>query len=111
MSRALHHMQNPDLALLEMNNVLKINGEMYISITTKIFFEIYDKSPLFREILKNYLKELVKGRKFFSSDSSSDLIRQFDGKENPIGWAGKREDIENLLPRDLKFLKSPTSFH
>ena len=35
---ALHHMQNPDLALLEMNNVLKINGEMYISIYYKIFF-------------------------------------------------------------------------
>ena len=49
-------------------------------------------------------------RKFFSSDSSSDLIRQFDGKENPIGWAGKREDIENLLPRDLKISKVSYEF-
>jgi len=110
---ALHHMQNPDLALLEMNKVLKINGEIQLSIYYKnIFFDIYDKSPLFRRVLKKLFKGISgRGREnFFSSNDSSDLIKQFDGKENPIGWAGKRENIENLLPKDLKISKVSYEF-
>ena len=44
---ALHHMEKPKLALLEINRLLKKDGVLQISIYYKnIFFKVYDKSKL-----------------------------------------------------------------
>ncbi len=110
---ALHHMENPKMALLQMNSLLKVDGEMYISIYYKnIFFNFYDKSALFRAALRNLFKGIPgRGReRLFFSNNALDLIRQFDGKNNPIGWAGKKGDIENLLPENLKISKVSYEF-
>ena len=110
---ALHHMQNPDLALLEMTKLLKEGGEMNISIYYKnIFLKLYDKSSLFRKLLRNFFQGIPgRGReKFFQADNSSDLVRQFDGIDNPIGWAGDKKDIEAIIPTSLKISKVSYEF-
>ncbi len=110
---ALHHMENPKLALLEINRLLKKDGVLQISIYYKnIFFKIYDKSKIFRKILFFIFKG-IRGRgreNFFQSQNSSELVRQFDGMDNPIGWAGEIKDLEMLLPSTLKISKISYEF-
>ena len=102
---ALHHMEKPKSALLEMNRLLKKDGVLQISIYYKnIFFKAYDKSKLFRNILFFIFKGIGgRGREnLFQSQNTSDLVRQFDGLDNPIGWAGEIKDLKALLPSALK---------
>lgn len=110
---ALHHMENPKLALLEINRLLKKDGVLQISIYYKnIFFKIYDKSKIFRKVLFFIFKG-IRGRgreNFFQSQNSSELVRQFDGLDNPIGWAGEIKDLEVLLPSSLKISKISFEF-
>ena len=110
---AIHHMQNPELAIKEISRVLKKDGEIIISVYFKnIFLILFDKSKLFRKFL-NMLFGGIKGRgreNFFSSESSKELIRKFDGDDNPIGWAIRKSEIYGFLPSNLKLENTSYQF-
>ena len=110
---AIHHMQNPVLAIEEISRVLKKDGEIIISVYFKnIFLIFFDKSKLFRKFLYIFFGG-IKGRNrenFFSSQSSKELIRKFDGEDNPIGWAIRKSEIYGLLPSNLKIENTSYQF-
>lgn len=120
----VHHTPNPEKVIQEIHRVLKKDGTALISVYYKNF--ILNNWPLFKSII-GLLKPGLQGRgreNMYQEDSVDEIVRIYDGDQNPLGIAFSRVEFEGLLSpfqicdiwygffpaRALK-IKIPTIFH
>ena len=53
--------------------------------------------PLVKILAKLFLKNIGRGRDFSKVSSIDDLVRYYDGNENPVGKAYSKKEFEQML--------------
>lgn len=96
----VHHTPNPEAALSEIARVLRRGGTANISVYHESFFlKYFDRMrPLIR--LLGRLGSGLRGRgreSMLFAESAQELVRMYDGKDNPIGVSYSRRDFEEIL--------------
>jgi len=95
----IHHTPNTSLCIKEIYRVLKLNGTASISVYYRnnllqigsILF------PLLKLMAKIFIKNKGRGRNFFNAKTIDDLVRYYDGSENPIGKAYSKKQFDNMI--------------
>jgi len=95
----IHHTPDTQASLNEIYRVLRFGGRASVSVYYKnillrlaaIYF------PLIKVIARVFLKDLGRGRKFGEVGTIDDLIRLYDGAENPIGKAYSKKEILHMV--------------
>jgi len=104
----IHHTPDTNSCISEIARVLKPNGTATISV--------YYKNILLRSwpVLRKPAKWLglatggLKGRgreEIFLEDDTNEIVRLFDGKDNPIGKAYSKQEFSKLLKPHFQILK------
>lgn len=96
----VHHTPNPEVALAEIARVLRPGGTANISVYHESFFLKHFglMKPLIRMLGR--LGSGLKGRgreSMFLAESSQELVRMYDGRDNPIGISYSRRDFKGIL--------------
>jgi len=96
----IHHTPNPQHAVREIARVLVEGGTANISVYYKNF--VIRNWQLFRWLSKllGLLGAKLSGRgreRIFQIDDVDDLVRQYDGKDNPIGSSYTKDQFRALL--------------
>lgn len=101
-SGVIHHSPNPQASINEIYRVLKPGGQAVIGV--------YYKNALLRvwPVLRfaRHALPSLKGRgreTMLESSSSDELVRLFDGVDNPIGKSFSRREFEAMLPAKSSF--------
>jgi len=100
----VHHTPDTRRALHEIARVLKPGGTFSISVYYKNLF--LRSWPMSRRFAKLFymMGASLKGRgreKIYLLDNTDDIVRYYDGKDNPIGKAFSKKELFNILPDDL----------
>lgn len=94
----LHHTPNTEKAMLEAVRVLRPGGRGMISL----YYRHPLMSPVLWPVTRLFIHLLfgtVPGRSHFGSvKTPDDLVRLYDGNDNPVGKAYSRREIKNMLP-------------
>lgn len=96
----VHHTPNPQAAIAEIARVLRPGGTASISVYYRNWFlRNYDRlKPLVRLLARTGSGLKGRGREsMLLSESSAELVRQYDGAENPIGFSYDQEEFKALL--------------
>ena len=96
----VHHTPNPQAAIAEIARVLRPGGTASISVYCRNWFiRNYDRiKPLVRVLARTGIGLKGRGREsMLLSASSAELVRQYDGAENPIGLSYDLEEFKALL--------------
>jgi SAM-dependent methyltransferase len=96
----VHHTPQPERALDEIWRVLKPNGTANISVYFENFLlrHFGTLQPLLRGLGRIGFGLRGRGREsLLFSSSKEDLVRQFDGNENPVGVCYSRHAFELLI--------------
>lgn len=101
----VHHTVNPKKAVQEIYRVLKPGGTAVISVYYKNFVLRNMKwfSPLLA--LFKLSQRTLKGRgreKMFDNLSAEEIIRKYDGEDNPIGLGYTKREFMNLLGHEFQ---------
>ncbi len=100
----LHHTPNTEQAVSEAVRVLRVGGRGMISF----YYRHPVMSPLLWPITRFFVRLLFKavpGRsQFMTVETPDDLVRLYDGNNNPIGKAYSRADMRRMMP-NCKFEK------
>lgn len=96
----IHHTPNPEAAIAEIARVLKPDGTALISVYYEniLLRNFTILKPLMRLFAR--LGFALKGRgreSIFYASSSNELVRQFDGAENPLGISYSKGEFRALL--------------
>lgn len=95
----VHHTPNTDTAVKEIYRILRDGGRASISV-------YYDNVPLkiagktirfFGNPLSLFLKTLGRGRDFGVAKDKDDIVRLYDGSDNPIGKSYSKRSFEKIL--------------
>lgn len=114
----IHHTPNTQNCLNEIYRVLDTGGKASISVYYKnSALKIAKYSmPLVKILAKLLLKNKGRGRDFYKVKSVDDLVRYYDGKNNPIGKAFSKREFEQMLVQagfssiEFKFFFFPFRF-
>ena len=100
----VHHTPDTGKALKEISRVLCEKGTFSISVYYKnIFLRTWPVIRFTGKVLAK-LGAGLKGRgreTIFELDDVDEIVKYYDGSDNPIGKAYARDDILKLLPEDL----------
>ena len=97
-SGVLHHTPDTEGAVTEMVRVLKAGGGGMVSLYYRHPLIGKGLWPVTRFLLR-HLVPTVPGRDSFAQvNSADDLVRVYDGNENPVGKAYSRSEIRRMLP-------------
>lgn len=109
----VRHTPNPEVALAEIARVLRPGGTANISCYHEIFllthFDLM--RPLIRMLARVGSGLKGRGRKsMFLAESSQELVRIYDGKDNPIGVSYPRRDFKGIFQNFFEVEKSYLHF-
>jgi len=95
----IHHTPNTALCIKEIYRVLKLNGTTSISVYYKNNLLKIGKIflPVFKLLAKIFIKNTGRGRDFSKVNTIDDLVRYYDGSENPLGKAYSKEEFDKML--------------
>lgn len=95
----IHHTPNTQSCLNEIYRVLDIGGKASISVYYKnSALNIASFSmPLVKIMAKLFLKNKGRGREFHKIKSIDELVRYYDGNDNPIGKAYSKREFKQML--------------
>ena len=98
----IHHSENPELCIKEIARVLKKNGSATIGVYYDNFF--VRNWSLIRLILKifNFFRPQIKSRgrsKIHLAKDKNELVRLYDGKNNPKGISYSKNEILQKLKK------------
>jgi ubiquinone/menaquinone biosynthesis C-methylase UbiE len=96
----IHHTPDTDAAIKEIARVLKKDGTAYISVYYKNYFlRNWSTLVVFGKLI-NFLGGKLKGRgrgMIYVNKNSEEIVRLYDGKDNPIGKAYSKNEIFELV--------------
>lgn len=96
----IHHTPNPQNAIDEIFRVLAPGGTASISVYYKSpLFKIFVLSPIIGALL-NKIGIGLRGRgreEIFKNSNISEIVRMYDGKDNPIGNYYSRKEFKKML--------------
>ena len=97
----IHHTPNTQSCLNEIYRVLDVNGTASVSVYYKnTALKIAKYSiPLVKLFANVFLKDSGRGRNFSKIKNLDDLVRFYDGNENPIGKAYSKQEFEKMLKK------------
>ena len=104
----IHHTQKTENCIKEIARILKPEGKALISVYYKnVVLRNWSKFKFIgRFLLKTGAKMKGRGRdNIFFLDNEDDIIRLYDGMDNPIGKAYTRNDFVNMLRPYFKIEK------
>ena len=114
----IHHSANPDLCIKEINRVLKKNGTATIGVYYDNFF--VRNWSFIRIVLKylNFLRPNINSRgraKIYLARDKAELVRLYDGKNNPKGISYTKKEIlfklkEYFIIKDVYYHFFPKRF-
>ena len=94
----IHHTPDTAQCIKEFHRILKPGGTVCFSVYYKNFIL---RSPVLLKIcslLSKFIKLHGRGREYLLQDVSADeIVRRYDGIDNPIGKSYTKQDIFNLL--------------
>lgn len=95
----IHHTPNTQSCLDEIYRVLDIGGTASVSVYYKnpLLNAASFSMPLVKVLAKLFLKNKGRGRDFSNVKTLDDLVRCYDGYENPIGKAYSKSEFEQML--------------
>lgn len=96
----IHHTENPNKMLKEIYRILSVDGEASISVYYKNFFIRNWNLLRIVGLLFYRLGIKFKGRgreSILAKNQTDEIIRLYDGEDNPKGLAYGKEEFENLL--------------
>ncbi len=95
----IHHTPNTQSCLDEIYRVLEIGGTASVSVYYKniLLNAARFSMPLIKVLAKLFLKNKGRGRDFSKVKTLDDLVRYYDGNENPIGKAYSKSEFEQML--------------
>jgi len=96
----IHHTPNTGKCIAEIARVLKPGGGAIISVYYRnIFLRHWNKLKLFGKLLSKFDAKLHgRGREnIFSQNNVNEIVRMYDGKENPIGKAYSKQEFMDML--------------
>lgn len=95
----IHHTPNTQSCLDEIYRVLSVNGSASVSVYYKNTLLKISKNliPLVKLLAKVFIKNMGRGRNFSEIQNLDDLVRLYDGNENPIGKAYSKREFELML--------------
>ncbi|MCX7734251.1 MAG: class I SAM-dependent methyltransferase [bacterium] len=107
----IHHTPNPEKCVAEIARVLKKGGTAVISVYYKnILLRNWFWMRIPFRIFSKIVKLRGRGREgFLLSRDVNDLVRMFDGAENPIGIAFSDEEFSNMVGK--YFVVEKTFYH
>jgi SAM-dependent methyltransferase len=99
----IHHTPNPGKCLHEFSRVLKPGGSLCFSVYYKVFLLRHPGLlKLFSRLFGRFISLPGRGREsFLCSGNAKEIVRLYDGADNPVGMAFSLEDIKELLPANL----------
>jgi ubiquinone/menaquinone biosynthesis C-methylase UbiE len=97
----IHHTPNTQSCLDEIYRVLNEDGTASVSVYYKnALLRIAKKAiPLVKLLSKVFLHNTGRGRDFSEIKNFDDLVRFYDGNENPIGKAYSKREFEQMLKK------------
>ena len=95
----IHHTPNTEDCVKEIYRVLKKGGRASISVYYENFLiKVAAKYlPLINWFSKILLRDMGRDRAFHNAKSKDDLIRLYDGKDNPIGKCYSKAEFFNMV--------------
>jgi len=104
----IHHTPNPQDAIKEIHRVLQIDGTAFISVYYEnVILRNWSILKRIGRLLNKHGAEL-KGRgreNIFAYDDPSEIVRVFDGNENPLGRCYSKNGITKLVQKYFKINK------
>jgi SAM-dependent methyltransferase len=95
----IHHTPNTAVTIEEFHRVLKPGGTLCFSVYLKVF--VLRSTPLFQIAMRlgrRWVRLPGRGREgMASARSPEDLVRMYDGADNPIGKAYTRAEVRAML--------------
>jgi len=104
----IHHTPNPERAIGEFHRVLRPGGTLCLSVYHR---NVLLRSPLLLRALRPLIAPLVslKGRgreTLLASANPDEIVRLYDGRENPLGRSYTIDDVARLLAGRFEILES-----
>ncbi len=103
----IHHTPDPPQCIGEFYRVLKPGGTLCFSVYFKLL--ILRSAPLFKavtKLLRPWIRMRGRGREnMLWASSPEELVRLYDGAENPIGKAFTRAELHAMLAGRFRILK------
>ena len=95
----IHHTPSTALCIKEIHRVLKSNGTASISVYYKnnLLKITSILLPVFKLFAKIFIKNTGRGRDFSKVNTIDDLVRYYDGSENPLGKAYSKKQFDKML--------------
>lgn len=104
----IHHTPNTKKAFKEISRVLKPEGSFSVSVYYKnIFLRSWPILRFGGKLLKKFGGGLKgRGREvIFGVNDVNEIVRLYDGSQNPIGKSYSRQELIDILPVDLEIEK------
>ncbi|MEM7251845.1 MAG: class I SAM-dependent methyltransferase [Pseudomonadota bacterium] len=97
----IHHTPDTDACLREIHRVLKPSGRASISVYyDNVLLKLVSVClPLARLASKGFLRNKGRGRDFSQASSKDDLVRMYDGLDNPLGKSYSASEFRAMLTR------------
>jgi ubiquinone/menaquinone biosynthesis C-methylase UbiE len=95
----IHHTPNTQQCLQEIHRTLKSNGTASISVyyVNNLLKFAGILLPIFKFMAKILFKNTGRGRDFSKVKTLDDLVRYYDGSENPLGKAYSKKQFHKML--------------
>jgi len=108
----IHHTPNTEKCIEEFYRVLKPNGSLCFSVYYNFFLL---RKPFLLKIVSLILAQFIglsgRGREsILSSGNPQEIVRTYDGSDNPVGKAFTLIEIENMLIGLFKIVKKRRTF-
>lgn len=99
----VHHTPDPAQAIREFHRVLRPNGTLCISVYYKNFLLRHTRVlRSLRWLISPLVSLKGRGREVMLATADADeIVRMYDGRHNPIGWAYTAEESRALVGRDF----------
>jgi ubiquinone/menaquinone biosynthesis C-methylase UbiE len=101
----IHHTPDTEKAFKEISRVLKRGGSFSVSVYYKNIFLRPWPVLRFGGKLLNNVGGGLKGRgreNIYLQNNADDIVRLYDGSENPIGKSYSKQQLQEIIPQDLK---------
>jgi 2-polyprenyl-3-methyl-5-hydroxy-6-metoxy-1,4-benzoquinol methylase len=95
----IHHTPHPDVCIKEFYRIIRPHGSICLSVYHKHFMLRHPiLLKLFTFMFRRFIKMKGRGRtKLLQSGEPEEIVRMYDGEDNPIGKAYTRQELEMML--------------